>query len=88
MPSRTDIHINHGVGFNQHHLEWCPKYRHDVMDAKIAEEMKQILLQIAAEKGIIVHKMIVRNSTPAHSSRKAKSGPTTAPSMSPARSSP
>ena len=59
MPSGTNIHINHGVGFNQHHLEWCPKYRHAVMDAKIAEEMKEILLQIASEKGIIVHKMVV-----------------------------
>ena len=59
MSSRTNIHINHGVGFNQHHLGWCPKYRHDVMDAKIAEEMKEILLQIASEKGIIVHKMVV-----------------------------
>ena len=59
MSSRTNIHINHGVGFNQHHLGWCPKYRHDVMDAKIAEEMKEILLQIASEKGIIVHTMVV-----------------------------
>ncbi len=47
------------MGFNQHHLEWCPKYRHDVMDAKIAEEMKEILLKIASEKGIIAHKMVV-----------------------------
>ena len=59
MSSRTNIHINHGVGLNQHHLEWCPKYRHDVMDAKIAEEMKEILLQIASENGIIVHKIVV-----------------------------
>ena len=29
------------------------------MDAKIAKEMKEIILQIAAEKGIIVHKMVV-----------------------------
>jgi putative transposase len=29
------------------------------MDAKIAEEMKEILLQIASENGIIVHKIVV-----------------------------
>lgn len=49
----------HGVGYNQHHLEWCPKYRHDVMDVRVAEEMKQMLLQIASEKSIVVHKIVV-----------------------------
>lgn len=30
-----------------------------MMDAKIAEQMKEILLQIASERGTIVHKMAV-----------------------------
>ncbi len=55
----ANINSAHGVGDNKHHLEWCPKYRHDVMDARIAEEMKQILLQIASEKGISVYKIVV-----------------------------
>ena len=60
MDSGTNINISHGVGFNQHHLEWCPKYRHDAMPtAQTAEEMKMILLQISSEKGIIVHKLVV-----------------------------
>ena len=61
MDSRNYANIKpvHGVGDNKHHLEWCPKYRHDVMDARIADEMRQLLLQIAAEKGITVHKIVV-----------------------------
>ena len=64
MTSGTNENIKrgvakHGVGYNQHHLEWCPKYRHDVMDVYVAEEMKQMLLQISSEKGIIVHKIVV-----------------------------
>ena len=61
MDSGTYKNINaHGVGDNKHHLEWCPKYRYECMqNPLIAEEMKQILLQIAAEKGIVVHKIVV-----------------------------
>jgi putative transposase len=65
MTSETNENIKHGVGkhgvgYNQHHLEWCPKYRHDAMQTvQIAEEMRQILLQIASDKGIIVHKLVV-----------------------------
>jgi len=55
----TNIKATHGVGDNKHHLEWCPKYRHDVMDVTISEEMKQILTQIAYEKGIVVRKIVV-----------------------------
>ena len=34
-------------------MEWCPKYRYNVLqNPQIAEEMRQILLQIAEEKGI------------------------------------
>lgn len=55
----TNIKASHGVGDNKHHLEFCPKYRHDVMDSCISEEMRQILLQIALEKGILVHKIVV-----------------------------
>jgi putative transposase len=50
----------HGVGDNKYHLEWCPKYRWNAMRSPyIAEEMKQIFLQIATEKGIVVHKLVV-----------------------------
>lgn len=50
----------HGVGENRHHLEWCPKYRYNVLkNPYIAEEMKQILLQIAVEKGMYVYKIVV-----------------------------
>lgn len=60
MDSGTTININHGVGENKHHLEWCPKYRYDALrNPYIAQEMRGILEQIAHEKGIIVHKIVV-----------------------------
>jgi putative transposase len=61
MNSGTYKNINaHGVGDNKYHLEWCPKYRYECMQNPfIATEMKQILEQIALEKGIIVHKIVV-----------------------------
>ena len=50
----------HGVGENKYHLEWCPKYRHDAMqEVHVSEEMRDILLGIAAEKGIGVDKIVV-----------------------------
>ena len=50
----------HGVGENKYHLEWCPKYRHEAMkDVQTAEEMTTILLEIAADKGIVVDKIVV-----------------------------
>ena len=55
----TNIKSSHGVGDNKYHMEFCPKYRHDVMDSSISAEMKQILMQIAEEKGILVHKIVV-----------------------------
>ena len=61
MDRGTYKNINtHGIGDNKRHLEWCPKYRYECMqNPLIAEEMKQILMQIAVEKGIVVHKTAV-----------------------------
>jgi putative transposase len=56
----NEININHGIGENKHHLEWCPKYRWNAMRSHyIAHEMQGILEQIAHEKGIVVHKIVV-----------------------------
>jgi putative transposase len=55
----TNIKATHGVGDNKHHLEWCPKYRHDVMDAIVSQQVQEILHQVAIEKGIVVHKLVV-----------------------------
>ncbi len=59
---RCDVQnrCEYGVGENKYHLEWCPKYRHDAMrEVHVSEEMRSILLGIAAEKGIDVHKIVV-----------------------------
>ena len=60
MTSGTTINISHGVGENKQHLERCPKYRWNALgNPYIAEEMKRILSQIASEKGMIMHKIVV-----------------------------
>jgi len=60
MSSGSFASINHGIGLNQHHFEWCPKYRYKCMrKPEIAAEMEQILRRIAAEKGIVIIKMAV-----------------------------
>ena len=57
--SATNIKASHGVGDNKYHMEFCPKYRHSVMNSVVSEEMRLTLLQIAQEKGMIVHKIVV-----------------------------
>ena len=60
MVSRSFRNINHGVGLNQHHFEWCPKYRYKCMRrGEIAAQMEQILRDIAEEKGILIHEIVV-----------------------------
>lgn len=52
--------INHGIGLNQHHFEWCPKYRYKCMRRpEIAKELEQIIRDIAREKNIFVHEIAV-----------------------------
>ena len=61
MNSVNYRHINeHGIGENKHRLEWCPKYRYNgFQNPFIAKETRQILEQIAVEKGMTVHKIVV-----------------------------
>ena len=60
MNSGNFVNINHGIGLNQHHFEWCPKYRYKCMRRpEIAAEMEQIIRDIGVEKGIIIHKVAV-----------------------------
>ncbi len=51
---------SHAVGLNQHHFEWCPKYRLNAMrKSETAEQLKQILYDIAKENGILIHEAVV-----------------------------
>ena len=60
MSSGNFKSINHGIGLNQHHFEWCPKYRYNCMrKSEIASQMEQIIREIAEEKGILIIKMAV-----------------------------
>ncbi|MDO8553195.1 MAG: IS200/IS605 family transposase [Candidatus Micrarchaeota archaeon] len=54
------ISVNHTKGLNQHHVEWCPKYRYNCLGREdIRREMESILKEIAKEKGIIIHSIAV-----------------------------
>ena len=60
MDSGNFRNLNHGVGLNQHHFEWCPKYRYACMrKAEIAFQMEQIIREIAKEKGILIHAVAI-----------------------------
>jgi putative transposase len=53
---------NHTKGLNQHHIEWCPKYRYNCLRRDdIRKEMAIILKEISKEKGIIIHSMAVES---------------------------
>lgn len=48
----TYTHKNGLVYRNQFHIVFCPKYRRPVLVNDIAERLKEILYEIAAEKGV------------------------------------
>ena len=51
---------NHGVGLNQHHLEWCPKYRYECLKRpQFASEMEGILREIAETHKILILEIAV-----------------------------
>ena len=46
---------NHAVGINEHHLEFCPKYRYKCMKKPhIKQEIERLILQTASEHKIFV----------------------------------
>ena len=60
MSSGNFVNKNHGVGLNQHHLEWCPKYRYSCMRRpEFAVEMEKILREIAAAHKIAILEIAV-----------------------------
>jgi len=60
MSSGNFVNKNHGVGLNQHHLEWCPKYRYSCMRRpEFAAEMEKILREIAERHQIHVVELAV-----------------------------
>ena len=49
---------NHAVGINEHHIEFCPKYRYKCMkNPYINKEIEKLVLQAANEHGIFVIKI-------------------------------
>ncbi|MBM3199423.1 IS200/IS605 family transposase [Candidatus Woesearchaeota archaeon] len=42
------IHYSHSIGNNVHQLEWCTKYRYEMLkNSYIREELRQILYEVA-----------------------------------------
>ena len=60
MSSVNFTNKNHMVGVNEHHLEWCPKYRYNCMrNPHINHEVERLIRQAAEEHGIIIKEMAV-----------------------------
>ena len=60
MNSVSFVRRNHGVGLNEYHLEWCPKYRYNCMRKEyINREVTRLIRRAAEEHGIIVGKIAV-----------------------------
>ena len=50
MASGSFIKGNHGVGINAFHLEWCPKYRFDVLGGDLLRQvLKDSILKTATD---------------------------------------
>lgn len=51
---------NAGAVFSlKFHVVWCPKYRRSVLVQPVDERLKELLTEIAAEHGFIIHTMEV-----------------------------
>ena len=49
---------NHSVGINEHHIEFCPKYRYKCMkNPYINKEIERLILKSAQEHGIFINKI-------------------------------
>jgi len=59
MGSVSFVSGNRSVGLNQFHFEWCPKYRHDVLNGEIQRFAEESLIRTAKLYKIIIHSMHV-----------------------------
>ena len=58
MTSENFVSRNHSVGINAFHLEWCPKYRRDVLGGKwLRQVLTESLLETAKVYGIQIFAM-------------------------------
>ncbi|PIZ99615.1 IS200/IS605 family transposase [Candidatus Micrarchaeota archaeon CG_4_10_14_0_2_um_filter_49_7] len=55
MASGGFVRGNHSVGINAFHLEWCPKYRFDVLGGDLLRQvLRESILKTAADYGMQV----------------------------------
>jgi putative transposase len=51
---------NAGAAFSlKYHIVWCPKYRRKVLVAAVETRLKEIMTEIAADYGMIIHALEV-----------------------------
>ena len=51
---------NAGAVFSlRYHVVWCPKYRRPVLEGKVADRLKVLLAEKAAELGLTIHALEV-----------------------------
>ena len=62
MDSVNFTHKNHSVGLSQYHLEWCPKYRFNMMRSTYVKEfLIEVLHRIARDYSMLLHTVAVGN---------------------------
>lgn len=59
MSSVNFVSGNRSIGLNQFHLEWCPKYRKDVLIGSVREFIEQSLIKTAQKYKILIHSLYV-----------------------------
>ena len=59
MTSVSFVSGNRSAGLNQFHFEWCPKYRHDVLNGAIQRFAEESLIRTAKLYRIIIHSLHV-----------------------------
>ena len=64
--SNNLIHSRTGVYNINYHIVWCVKYRRPILTEKVQKDLKQILYDVAEEKGFSIQKCEIGNCDHIH----------------------
>lgn len=66
MKKSNLVHARTCVYNVNYHIVWCVKYRKPVLNSSIQAELKQILLEVAEDKGFIIENCEIGNNDHIH----------------------